>query len=120
MSDLLHLNLTNGILPLAVLVVITVALPWVFAGQTLSHGWLAAVMLGTGLTVWATGAGLIALLSAEVNGGAVPGVWDGLERSALMGLLWGPVLALVWLMRAQGVERRKGLLMGRGGDEAAD
>jgi hypothetical protein len=28
-----------------------------------------------------------------------------------MGLLYGPVLALVWLVRAQGVERRRGLLM---------
>ena len=120
MADVLHLNLTNGILPLAVLVILAVGLPAALAGQTLSHWWLALVVLATALVVWAVGAGIIAGLYAQVNDKAPAGLWPYLERSALMGLLWGPVLALVWLMRAQGVERRRGLLMREGGDEAAD
>ena len=66
-------------------------------------------MVVTGLVVWAVGAGLMAVLYGSVNDGATRGVWFYVERSSLMALLWGPVLALVWLMRAQGVERRKGL-----------
>ena len=120
MADVLHLNLANGILPLAVLLALAVVLPAVLAGQTLSQGRLALVMMLTGLVVWGVGAGLMALLYAQINDGRFAGVWPSLERSALMGLLWGPVLALVWLIRAQGVERRRGLLMGRGGNEAAD
>lgn len=120
MGDILHLNLTNGILPLTVLVALVVALPAILAGQTLSQGRLAAVMVVTLLVVWAVGAGFMGRLYAQINDGAFPGVWAALERSAVMGLLWGPVLALVWLMRAQGVERRRGLLMGRGRNETAD
>lgn len=115
MDDVLRLNLTNGILPLAVLVALTVGLPALLAGSTLSQGRLALAMVATGLVVWAAGAGTMAALYGQVNGGVMQGAWHYFERSALMGLLWGPVLALVWLMRAQGVERRRGLLMGRGG-----
>ena len=120
MGDLLHLNFVNGILPLAVLVLLAVVVPAVLAGPTLSQGRLAVAMGVTLLVVWGVGAGLMAWLYARVNGGEFPGVWASLQRSALTGLLWGPVLALVWLMRAQGVERRRGLLMGRVRHEAAD
>lgn len=119
MSDLLHLNLANAFLPLALLVVLAMGLPALFAGPTLSQGRLAWVMVGTGLVVWFVGAGLMALLYAQVNGQVAGGLKFYLTRSAMTALLWGPVLALVWLMRAQGVERRRGLLM-RGRDEAAD
>ena len=111
------LGLTNAILPMVVLVILAVLLPAVLAGDTLSQRWLMMVTLLTALTVWAAGAGMLALLSATVNGGVSGDVWPYFERSGLMSLLWGPVLALVWLVRAQGVERRKGLLMGRGGNE---
>jgi hypothetical protein len=114
------LTLTNSILPMAVLVALAVALPALLAGPTLSQGRLAVAMVATGLVVWAVGAGLMAWLYAQVNVGVVGGVGFYLQRSALTGLLWGPVLALVWLMRATGVERRKGLLMRGDGDEAVD
>ena len=39
------------------------------------------------------------------------GLWTWLQRSTVLSLLYGPVLALIWLIRAQGVERRRGLLM---------
>ncbi len=116
MNNFAPLSLTNGILPMAVLVVLAVGLPAVFAGSTLSQGRLALVMAGTGVVVWAVGAGLMAGLYAQVNGGEVGGIGFYLGRSGMMALLWGPVLALVWLMRAQGVERRRGLLM-RGDDD---
>ena len=114
MAEVLHLNLTNAILPLVLLIALTVALPAVLAGATLSQGRLAVVVVLTGLVVWGVGAGVMALLYAQINEGIWPGVRASLERSGLMALLWGPVLATVWLIRAQGVERRKGLLMGRG------
>ena len=113
MADALHLNFANGILPLTILLVVAVALPAVLAGQTLSQGWLAVSIVLTGLVVLATGAAIMGVLYARLNGGAFPGLWPSVERSALFALLWGPVLALVWLMRAQGIERRRGLLMGR-------
>ncbi len=112
MAEVLHLNLTNAILPLVLLVALTVALPAVLAGATLSQVRLGVVVALTGLVVWGVGAGIMALLYAQINDGVWPGVRESLERSGLMALLWGPVLALVWLMRAQGIERRKGLLMG--------
>ena len=114
MADLLHLNLTNGILPLVVLLALAIGIPAVLAGETTSHARLATAIGVGGLIVWATGAGIMAALYSSVNNGAFGGIWQFFQRSALMGLLWGPVLALVWLIRAQGVERRRGLLMGRG------
>lgn len=113
MADLMRLNLTNAILPLAVLVLLSIALPALLAGATLSQRWLAVVIGVTALVVWGAGAVMMAVLYAQVNGAASSGVWPYLQRSALMALLWGPVLALVWLMRAQGIERRRGLRMGR-------
>ncbi len=114
MADLLRLNLTNSILPLAVLVAMSIVLPAMLAGSTLSQGRLALAVGVTGLVVWTSGAVVLAWLSAQVNGGVLAGAGQYLTRSALLGLMWGPVLALVWLMRAQGVERRRGLRMGRG------
>lgn len=113
MADALHLNFANGILPLTVLLVLAVVLPAVLAGQTLSQARLATAIAVTGLVVWGVGAMVMGLLYARLNEGQYPGLWSSLERSALMALLWGPVLALVWLMRAQGIERRRGLRMGQ-------
>ena len=126
MNDFAPLTLSNAILPMLVLVALTIGLPMLLAGPTLSQGRLAAGMVATGVVVLAVGAGLMVWVYGQENGGVVVEVQGGLARvgfffgrSALMGLLWGPLLAVVWLMRAQGVERRKGLLM-RSGDEAAD
>ncbi len=113
MSDLLHLNLVNAVLPLLILLTLTVGLPWVFARATLSQRRLAIVIVGTGVAVLVAGGAIMLWLYATVNGGSVEEVGPVLVRSALMSLFWGPVLAVVWLIRAQGVERRRGLLMGR-------
>ena len=111
MADLLRLNFWNGILPLGVLVVLAIVLPALLAGATLSQGRLAVVMVLTGRDCLGCRRGSDggALWQRERRGPR--GVWFYVERSSLMALLWGPILALVWLMRAQGVERRKGLLM---------
>ena len=110
------LNLTNGILPMAVLVALAVGLPALFVRKTLSQRRLAWVMVGTGLVVWMVGAVLMEMLYTSVNFGRPVDFRYALGSSLMTALLWGPVLALVWLMRAQGVERRRGLLM-RGGGE---
>ncbi|MEO6300861.1 MAG: hypothetical protein ABIV25_04585 [Paracoccaceae bacterium] len=120
------LTLSNAILPMAVLIALTIGLPALLIGPTLSQRRLALGMVATGLAVLAIGAGLMVWVYAQVNGGVaevqggVAAVWFFLGRSALMALLWGPVLVLVWLMRAQGVERRRGLLMREAAHEAVD
>ncbi|MEO8242608.1 MAG: hypothetical protein ABI832_09850 [bacterium] len=105
------LTFANGLLPMAVLVALSIGLPALLAARTLSQQWLAVVMCVTGLVVWAVGAAIMAWQYGRANGAMTDGVWSYLQKSALLGLLYGPVLALVWLMRAQGVERRLGLLM---------
>jgi len=111
MSDLLHLNLANTALPLALLLALALALPWLLAGGTMSQPRLALAILATALALWLAGAALMALLYARINHGATGGLAASLDHSATLSLLWGPVLLVVWLMRAQGVERRRGLLM---------
>jgi predicted membrane-bound spermidine synthase len=114
--ELQPLTFANGILPLAVLVAATIGLPALLAGGTLSQGRLGVAVLVTALLVWALGAGVLAVQYAMSEGGMVSGLWALLERSALMGLLWVPLLGVVWLMRAQGVERRRGLMMREAGE----
>ena len=105
------LTFTGGILPLSALVALALLLPALLAGATLSQRRLAVAMLVTSVGVWTAGAGLMAVLYWHANGELVAGGWLYFERSAVMGLLYGPVLALIWLIRAQGVERRRGLRM---------
>jgi hypothetical protein len=105
------LTFQNGILPLGLLILLAVFLPALLAGQTLSQPRLAAAMLVTAGVVWLAGAALMALQTWQANGALLAGVGTYFRRSLLLGLLYGPVLALVWLMRAQGIERRRGLLM---------
>lgn len=120
MGDFLRLNFANAFLPLAVLLVLPMTIPALAAGSTLSHFRLALAILAAGLLTWLAGAGIMAVLYAEVNPEMSGPIASHFKGSARLGLIWGPVLALVWLMRAQGVERRKGLLMREGRDEAAD
>ena len=47
--------------------------------------------------------------------------WGAVLRPALMtAVAWGPVWALVWLARAQGVEARKGAAAARAGLDLRD
>ena len=106
-------GLADAILPMLLLLAAVVGLPWLLVPKaTLSQRALAGGMLKSALVTWVLGAVLMAVLYAMINDGP-PDLRLGfyLGRSALLGLLWGPVLALVWMIRAQGVERRRGLLM---------
>jgi hypothetical protein len=105
------LTFSGGILPLTLLVGMAVILPALLAGPTLSQGRLTLAMLVTAALVWMAGAGLMAGAYWQANGRLAAGVWSYLQSSSVMSLLYGPVLALIWLIRAQGVERRRGLLM---------
>ena len=113
MSAYMPFGLADAILPMLLLLAAVVGLPWLLvAKDTLSQRVLAGGMLKSALVTWVLGAVLMAVLYAMINDGP-PDLRLGfyLGRSALLGLLWGPVLALVWMIRAQGVERRRGLLM---------
>jgi hypothetical protein len=69
--------------------------------------------------LWVMGAAVFAvqyqMLGADVWGDFAAGplrtAWVYLQRSGWFALFWGPILAFVWLVMAQGVERRRGLVM---------
>ncbi|MBC7478499.1 MAG: hypothetical protein H7317_10450 [Pseudorhodobacter sp.] len=105
------LTFTNGILPLALLIALAVGLPMVLAGRTLSQRRLAVAMLVTTLLVWIGGAVLMAWSYYQANGRLDAGYASYFQRALPLGLLYAPILTLVWLVRAQAVERRRGLQM---------
>jgi hypothetical protein len=109
------ITLQNTLLPLGLLMALVILLPWALAGGAVSQGRLALAIGVTALAGFAAGA---LWLAFEVW--RLQGVWPGLSRvgelmarSVWFAMFWGPLLALVWLVRAQGIERRKGLAMGR-------
>jgi hypothetical protein len=109
------ITLQNTILPLGLLMALVILLPWALAGGTLSQARLAGVIALTGLASVAAGALWLAFEAWRLHGGwpELSHVGDLLRRSTWFAMFWGPLLALVWLVRAQGIERRKGLAMGR-------
>ncbi len=105
------LTFTNGIAPLTGLILLTVILPVFLAGPTLSQTRLTLAMLATAGLVWIAGAGVMAWSYYHSNGTLSAGVWPYFQRALPLGLLYGPIIALIWLVRAQGVEKRRGLQM---------
>ena len=105
------LTFTNGILPLTLLVGLSILLPMLLAGPTLSQQRLTLAMLATILMVWIAGAALMAAQYYQSNGSVSASPMTYFQRALPLGLLYGPVLALIWLIRAQGVEKRRGLQM---------
>lgn len=106
----------NGVLPILLLVGLTILLPFGFAGWIgNSFRRLFLVMLAVLAVLLLVGAVLLAYLTLQEDPSARAVPLDLLARSARLGLAWGPVWLLVWLVRAQGAERRKGLAMGRDG-----
>lgn len=106
----------NTFLPLGVLMALVLLLPWALVGGSLSQARLAGAICLTALASVAAGGVWLAF-----EGWRLQGIWpdvsrvgDLLARSTWFAMFWGPLLALVWLVRAQGIERRKGLAMGRG------
>ncbi len=105
-------GLVNGVLPVAGLMAMAALLPMLFAGWIGERqGRLALVMLFTAGAVLVVGAALLAFLTISQNATATEDPLTYLARSAMMAIGWGPIWALVWLIRAQGVETRKGLKM---------
>jgi hypothetical protein len=80
---------------------------------------LTRAVVKTALVTLVVGAGLAAALYAAINAGVVAGIVEApvervgffLGRSAMFAMLWGPVLAFVWLVEAQEMNRRIGLRM---------
>jgi len=110
------ITLQNTLLPLGLLMALVILLPWALAGSSLSQARLAGVIALTALAALAAGALWLAFEVWRLQGSApeVSRLGDLLRRSTWFAMFWGPLLALVWLVRAQGIERRKGLAMGRG------
>lgn len=108
------------ILPIAALCGVVILLPWLLLPRSsTSHRRLAGVILATALTTWIAGALILAPLHAALNGGLgtepLPILaLHYLARSSRFAMLWGPLLALVWLIRAQEMNRRVGLKMVEG------
>ena len=110
------IGLLNTALPLAVLVAGAALLPGWLAGKTLSRWRLAVAVMLAALVLLVAGAVIFALLHAL--DGARPGAAMAqapvavtlffLRLSVKATLLWGPVLALAWLVLLQGLERRRG------------
>lgn len=110
----------NTILPMLALGGLAVLVPsLVVPRQNLSHPVLTRAVVATGALVLAVGAILAALLYARINEGvfaqilAAPLERAGffLGRSALFAMLWGPLLAFVWLVQAQELNRKVGMKM---------
>lgn len=114
----------NSVLPFAALVGLAAGLPELLTPRgTLSQRRLALAVAATAALVLAAGAALFAVLYARAGAdprgafAAAPGAAAAffLARAAQAGLVWLPVLGLVWLIKAQAVERRRGEAAAREG-----
>ncbi len=107
------LGWANTFGPLLALTALALLLPFALVPRaTRSQARLAGGMIATaGLTLGAALA-LFAVLYAMAGNGLGLGL---LRPAGLSALLWGPLLVLTWLVRAQGVEKRRGEDMAREG-----
>jgi hypothetical protein len=112
----------NTVGPVLGLLVVVAVMPQILAGRGLSHRRVAVAVGVTALVLWVIGAVIFALqyqaIGADVVGDFA--TWPlrtgrvYLQRSLWFALFWGPMLGFVWLVLAQGVERRRGLRMDDG------
>lgn len=102
-----NIGVVNTFLPLAGLVALALLLPkLVVPRATRSQGRLAAGMVATAGLTFAAALGLFAALYA--GSGSALRLAAVLRPAGMSALAWGPLLALAWLVRAQGVEKRRG------------
>lgn len=108
----------NGVLPILAVAALAVLLPMPF-GRFIgdSQTRLALVMAASALDLILASAVLLAVLTLAEDPAATLDPLAFLARGVTFALAWGPVWALVWLVRAQGIEKRKGLAMGREADD---
>lgn len=108
----------NGVLPILALAALAVLLPMPFRrfiGDNQAR--LALIMAASALDLILASAVLLAVLTLAEDPAATLEPLAFLARGVRFALVWGPVWALVWVVRAQGIEKRKGLRMGRGADD---
>ncbi len=111
------IGFVNTGVPLALLGLLAVGLPWVLVRRGTRSHW------EVGLSIWASAgflllaeAGVFALVygwrgvevGAALAAAPVATAWFFLRLSGFAALLWVPVLALVWFAMAQRVEKRRG------------
>jgi len=110
-------GLVNTLLPLAGLAALAAGLAEVLTPRgTLSQRRLALAVAAAAAATLLAGAALMAALQAGGGAHVVAALAARpLATAAYLvasvapaGLVWGPLLALVWLVKAQGVERRRG------------
>ena len=111
------IGLWNTGAPLVLLGALAAGLPWLLAGrQTRSQREVAVAVWASAGMLLLAGAAVFAVVY-ELRGvgvraamSAAPLATTGffLRLSGFAALIWGPLLALVWLGLAQGVEKRKG------------
>ena len=117
-SDLAFFSTT---LPVVLMGLLAFGLPFLIVPrQTRSHLTVTLCILGTAALLIVVGAIVTNLFDArdtgDLKGGASLYVaWLYLRESLYFALLWVPILALVWLNRAQRVERLRGEDMAREG-----
>ena len=111
-SDFRDFGLTLGIM----LVLVTMVPRWLIPAETLSQRVVAVGILSTAALALVLGGVIFFLQYARLNPGEATllvgepfgRVGFFLGRSALIAMLWGPLLGFVWLRQAQAVERRRG------------
>ena len=103
-------------LTLAVMLARVILVPrWLIPPDSVSHRVVAMRILSTAALALMVGGVIFFLQYARLNAGEgtlllrepVGRVGLFLGRSALIAMLWGPVLGFVWLRAAQAVERRR-------------
>ncbi len=113
----------NTGLPVILLVVLVASLPrLILPAGNLSHQALTIAVAITAIAALVAGAVIFAVIygaggvdvGAALSEAAAPVIGFFLRLSALSALIWGPVLALVWVALAQGVEKRRGQDTARG------
>ena len=117
MSGYLAQDFRDLALVLAAMLALVIFVPGrVIPAETLSQRAVALGVLATAVLALVAGGVVFFLLYARLNSGQgalllenpLDRVGFFLGRSALVAMLWGPVLGFVWLRQAQGVERRRG------------
>jgi hypothetical protein len=104
----------NTFLPLGALAALALALPFVTVPRaTRSQARLAVGVAASALVRLVAGTGLFAGLYAGEGGAPRPAAV--LRATGMAAIVWAPLLALAWFVRAQGVERRRGEDMAQAG-----
>ena len=112
----------NTGLPLVLLVGGAILLPKLLSGAgTRSHLVVSVAILSTAISLIVSGAAIFAAIYL-LRGADVGLVFDQtpmvavkffVRLSGMAALAWGPILALVWFVMAQGVEKRRGEYLAR-------